>query len=122
MSDLDLFSSSRCHQEFSVAVNCSIVFSDDNSTIVSLGLYGLGEFPGDPDIAGIGVCTTNCGVRARRQADKRPPGHGCILRAFSYNRDPLCYSCGAQALVYLENTRAALVRYQKLTPLQFPLI
>ncbi|RYP21461.1 hypothetical protein DL767_009264 [Monosporascus sp. MG133] len=62
MSNANLFSSSRCSQEFSIAINCSIILSDDNTTIISLGPYGIGEFPGDPDIAGIGVMAAFYGV------------------------------------------------------------
>jgi hypothetical protein len=122
MSNLVLFSSSRCRQVFSVPVNCSVILSEDNSTIISLGPYGPGEFPGDPDIAGIGACTMNSGVQARQQAYRRPLGHGCILRCFNHNGNPLCYSCGAQALVRLENTRTALVRHGQCTTMQLRLI
>lgn len=57
MSSLFIFSSSVCSQQFSISVNCSLIPSDDNTTLISVGQYGFGDFPGDPDIAGIGVCT-----------------------------------------------------------------
>jgi hypothetical protein len=38
-----------------VTPNCSVVLSKDNSTALFLGEVGPGQFPGDPDIAGIGV-------------------------------------------------------------------
>ncbi|KAK4034175.1 hypothetical protein C8A01DRAFT_39347 [Parachaetomium inaequale] len=48
-------SSANCAAHYGLTPNCSVVLSEDNSTAISLGGIRVGEFPGDPDIAGAGV-------------------------------------------------------------------
>jgi hypothetical protein len=48
-------SSANCAAHYGLTPNCSVVLSGDNTTAVSLGGIEMGEFPGDPDIAGAGV-------------------------------------------------------------------
>ncbi|KAH6651354.1 hypothetical protein F5144DRAFT_589589 [Chaetomium tenue] len=48
-------SSANCAARHGLTPNCSIVLSEDNTTAVSLGGIEMGQFPGDPDIAGAGV-------------------------------------------------------------------
>ncbi len=56
----DYVSSDNCAAHYGIAVNCTVVMSQDNSTAISLGDSVLGGFPGDPDIAGAGVCPPCC--------------------------------------------------------------
>lgn len=49
-------SSENCAAKYGTTVNCTVDLSKDNTTARYLGDIGLGEFPGDPDIAGAGAC------------------------------------------------------------------
>jgi len=48
-------SSENCAAQYGTTVNCTVELSKDNTTARYLGDIGLGEFAGDPDIAGAGV-------------------------------------------------------------------
>jgi hypothetical protein len=45
-----------CQAHYNITLNCSVTTANDNTTVLAFGDYTRGEFPGDPDVAGIGVC------------------------------------------------------------------
>jgi hypothetical protein len=51
-------STSACKENYNVTINCNLTYLDpnDNHTeIVRIGDVDKGQFPGNPDIAGVGV-------------------------------------------------------------------
>ncbi|KAK4184630.1 hypothetical protein QBC35DRAFT_46637 [Podospora australis] len=48
-------SAETCRSHYNVQPNCTIGRSPNNNTVTSLGGSAIGDFEGDPDIAGIGV-------------------------------------------------------------------
>jgi len=48
-------SSERCASDYGTTLNCTVGYSADRLTVLSLGNIKPGEFDGDPDIAGAGV-------------------------------------------------------------------
>lgn len=59
MGQIYSISADFCH----ASTACSVTF-DENGQISSVGGFNPGEFPGDADIAGAGVCTYPTCTRA----------------------------------------------------------
>jgi len=45
----------RCQSYYGIMPNCSITIAEDKKTILRVGEFGRGEFPGEPDIGDTGV-------------------------------------------------------------------
>ncbi|KAL3441840.1 hypothetical protein BJX65DRAFT_313379 [Aspergillus insuetus] len=105
------FSATQCFER-SIDLNCTISF-DSSQRLVGIGPYGLGAFPGDPDIAGVGNCrflrTVNTDVSTG------PPLALCKIRfAWRALSDPL-YTQWEEAPESLESIVSSLGDQQLLT-------
>jgi len=45
-----------CYRDYGVQPNCTIIWAENGISILGYGETMFGEFEGDPDLAGIGVC------------------------------------------------------------------
>lgn len=99
----EIFGSARCQRVASVAVNCSVLLDDTNTTFLNIGSYGPGGFPGDPDIAGAGVCEQlpriSAGVLIRTSS-----GYGRVLWAFYLDAHLGASSRAAETPVHMEDS------------------
>lgn len=47
----------RCQRDYNITLDCGLGdFDKDSHKYTHIGQYSRGEFPANPDIAGIGVC------------------------------------------------------------------